>query len=143
MNRSLAVVLVVGLLASACASTDSTPKPAVGIYPAKGQTVEQQTRDTNECQTWAKQQSGYDPAMDTAKGAGIGLAVGAVVGAATGAAVGAATGAGAGTGAAAGAVIGGVGGGVGGGAYSYSKSKDGYDRAFAACMQGRGYSVAR
>jgi len=38
-------------------------------------------------------------------------------------------------------VIGGVGGAVGGGAYQYSKTKEGYERAYAACMQGRGYTV--
>ncbi len=25
--------------------------------------------------------------------------------------------------------------------YNYSKSKEGYDRAFSACMSGRGYTV--
>jgi hypothetical protein len=142
MSKGLALALVVGVLASGCASSEP-PKPSAAVYPAKGQTADQQGRDTSECQAWAKQNSGYDPTMETAKGAGIGLAVGAVVGAATGAAAGAATGAGAGRGAAAGAIIGGVGGGVGGGAYKYATSKDGYDKAFAACMQGKGYSVAR
>jgi len=28
-----------------------------------------------------------------------------------------------------------------GGAYQYSKSKEGYERAYGACMQGRGYAV--
>lgn len=139
MTRTLGIVLIASVLAG-CAST-SSPTPGVAVYPAKGQTAEQQGRDTQDCQTWAKQNSGFDPAMDTAKGAGIGAVIGAVAGAATGAAVGAATGTGAGTGAAAGAIIGGVGGGVGGGIYKYSKSKDGYDKAFAACMEGRGYSV--
>jgi len=143
MRRALAMVLVVGLLASACATGGSAQPSSVGVYPAKGQTVEQQNHDVQECLAWAKQQSGYDPTTETAKGAGVGLAVGAVAGAAVGAAVGAATGAGAGRGAAAGAVLGGVGGGVGGGAYQYSKTKDGHDRAYAACMQGKGYSVAR
>jgi hypothetical protein len=49
----------------------------------------------------------------------------------------------AGTGAAAGAILGGVGGTVGGGAYQYSKTKDGYEQAYSACMQGRGYTVGR
>ena len=38
------------------------------------------------------------------------------------------------------AVIGGVAGGVTGGVYKYSKSKEGYDQAYAACMNGRGYT---
>lgn len=141
MKREVSLVLAAGLVAG-CA-TSSSPTQSVATYPSKGQSAEQQAKDTRECDTWAKQQSGYDPATETAKGAGIGAAIGAVAGAATGAAVGAATGAGAGRGAATGAVIGGVGGGVGGGAYQYSKSKEGWQKAYAACMQGRGYSVSR
>lgn len=137
MKRNLSAVLVTMMLAG-CASSS---QPSAAVYPAKGQSAERQTKDSNECQAWAKQHSGYDPATETAKGAGIGAVVGAVGGAAVGAAVGAATGTGAGRGAATGAVLGGVGGAVGGGAYQYSKTKDGYDRAYAACMEGRGYTV--
>ena len=54
---------------SGCASAE---RPNVYAYPQKGQTAEQQSRDQAECQAWAKQQSGFDPAMDTAKGAGVG-----------------------------------------------------------------------
>ena len=136
--RKLAVPVICTVLFTGCASTSSTP--SVAVYPAKGQTAQQQQKDSDECVAWAKQQSGYDPAMDTAKGAGIGAVVGVVAGAATGAAVGAAAGS-AGTGAAVGAVVGGVGGATAGGTYKYVKSRDGYDRAFGACMQGRGYSV--
>ena len=137
MKQTLSVTFVAIVLAGCASST----QPSVAVYPAKGQTAQQQAKDDGECQGWAKQQSGYDPATETAKGAGIGAVVGAVGGAAVGAAVGAATGTGAGRGAATGAVIGGVGGAVGGGAYQYSKTKEGYDRAYAACMQGRGYTV--
>jgi hypothetical protein len=63
----------------------------------------------------AKQETGYDPATDTAKGAGVGAAVGALVGAAAGAAV--------------------------GGGYKYSKSKEGYEQAYATCMSHKGYQV--
>jgi len=124
---------------SGCASTPAG-QPAAHAYPQKGQTAAQQTRDTADCQAWAKQQTGFDPLTDSAKGAGVGALVGAVGGAAAGAAIGAATGR-AGTGAAIGAAAGGIGGAGVGGTYNYSKSKDGYDRAFAACMTGRGYSV--
>jgi hypothetical protein len=31
------------------------------VYPAKGQSPEQQKKDEYECYTWAAQQSGYDP----------------------------------------------------------------------------------
>ena len=83
------------------------------VYPAKGQSPDQQKKDEGECYTWAVQQSKYDPAnpppaaaaapppnttaTGTTKGAGArGAARGAVVGeivaddASTGAAVGAA-----------------------------------------------------
>jgi hypothetical protein len=124
---------------SGCASGPAA-QPSAYVYPQKGQTADQQARDTSECQGWAKQQSGFDPLTDTAKGAGVGALVGAVGGAAAGAAIGAATGH-AGTGAAIGAAAGGLGGAGVGGTYNYTKSRDGYDRAFSACMSGRGYTV--
>jgi hypothetical protein len=139
-DRVIAWVALGSVLAalSGCASAE---RPNVYAYPQRGQSVEQQSRDTAECQAWAKQQSGFDPARDTAVGVGVGAAIGALGGAAAGAAIGAATGTGAGTGAAVGATVGGLGGAAGGGTYAYSRSKDGYDRAFAACMGARGYSV--
>ena len=66
------------------------------VYPAKGQTPQQQQNDESACYTWAVQQSGFDPAKPpvpapaakpattatgTAPGAGVrGAARGAVVG---------------------------------------------------------------
>jgi outer membrane lipoprotein SlyB len=131
------VLAAFGAAVSGCASAE---RPNTYAYPSRGQTAEQQARDENDCRFWAKQQSGFDPATDTAKGAGVGALVGAVGGAAAGAAIGAATG-NAGRGAAIGAAAGGIGGAATGGVYNYSRSKDGYDRAFAACMQGKGYTV--
>ncbi|HEV2053846.1 MAG TPA: glycine zipper family protein [Methylomirabilota bacterium] len=131
--------IVVAAALSGCAS--STPAtPNVYAYPAKGQTTQQQAQDTSECQTWAKQQTGWDPTTSTAKGAGIGLAIGALTGAAAGAAIGAATGH-AGTGAAIGAAAGGVGGAAYGGTSQYGKGQAGYDQAFGACMSARGYTT--
>ena len=124
---------------SGCAS-GSAAQPSAYVYPQKGQTAAQQTRDTTDCQAWAKQQTGFDPLTDSAKGAGVGALVGAVGGAAAGAAIGAATG-NAGTGAAIGAAAGGIGGAGVGGTYNYTRAKDGYDRAFSACMAGRNYTV--
>jgi hypothetical protein len=140
-SRLVTWVSLVGLAAavSGCASGPAA-QPSAYVYPQKGQTAAQQARDTNECQAWAKQQTGFDPLTDSAKGAGVGALVGAVGGAAAGAAIGAATG-NAGTGAAIGAAAGGIGGAGVGGTYNYSKSKDGYDRAFSACMAGRNYTV--
>lgn len=137
MMRGLGALLVVVVLAG-CAT--STPQPSTYAYPLKGQSAAQQQRDAGECQAWAKQQTGYDPTMDTAKGAGIGAVLGAVGGAAAGAAIGAASG-NAGKGAAIGAATGGLGGAAVGGAIGYTKNKEGYEKAYGACMQGRGYSV--
>jgi hypothetical protein len=138
VRRACAVVVSMVILAG-CAST-GTPQSSAVAYPAKGQTAQQQQADSDSCVNWAKQQSGYDPAVDTAKGAGVGLLVGAVAGAAAGAAIGAAAG-NAGKGAAIGAAVGGVGGAATGGGYQYATSREGYDKAYSVCMQGRGYSV--
>src|SRR5881398_1012756 len=66
-------------------------------YPAKGQSADQQKKDDAACQTWATQQSGFDPAKPPpaaapaaappvtgsgarARGAAAGAAVGAITG---------------------------------------------------------------
>jgi hypothetical protein len=141
--RLAALGLAVGLGAG-CATTQSAPPPqsSVAAYPARGQTTEQQIRDSQDCAAWAQQQTGYSPAASTATGVGVGAAIGALGGAAAGAAIGAIAGD-PGKGAAIGAVTGAVGGGAIGGTMQYAKSKDGYDKAYAACMSGRGYSVSR
>jgi hypothetical protein len=128
------------------------------VYPAKGQSAQQQKKDEAECYSWAVQQSGFDPAkpqpqQPTAKppttatgttpGAGLrGAAGGAVVGAIAGDA---------GAGAAAGAVV----------ARAQSRRQNAaaaqqqqqqqqaatqqqqaaFGKARAACLEGRGYSV--
>jgi len=125
------VLLMFGAIVSGCASLE---KPNVAAYPSKGQSAEQQARDINECEAWAKQQSGYDPAKDT----GVGAVIGGLVGAAGGAAIGAAVGA-----PGKGAAIGAVTGAAGGSAIGFTKSKEGYEKAYAACMGARGYNVQR
>jgi len=88
------------------------------IYPAKGQSAAQQSKDEGECQTWAKNNTGVDPlalANQAAQPAPVSAAPqqggetsrarGAVKGAAAGAAVGAVAGD-AGKGAATGAAMG-------------------------------------
>ena len=137
LKRSVPAVLATIMLVGCASAT----QPSVAAYPAKGQSAEQQAKDGGECQTWAKQQTGFDPASEAGKGAAIGAVIGAIGGAAAGAAIGAASGGGAGKGAAVGVAVGGLGGAAGGGAYQYSKSKEGYDRAYGACMEGRGYTV--
>jgi hypothetical protein len=159
------VALPVLLLAGSSRAQD------IYIYPAKGQSQEQQDRDRYECHSWAVRQTGFDPsrpqtaASDTphatpnqppppqghvVRGAARGAALGAVGGAITGDA---------GTGAAAGAAMGGL---VGGmrrrqqrrqyqeqqqqvaaqaAINSQQSQRNAYHRAMAACLTGRGYTV--
>ena len=135
------------------------------IYPNKGQSPEQQEKDKYECYIWARQQTGSDP-MQTptatapppgqqapqggvARGAGRGALVGVTAGAIAGDA-----GKGAAIGAASGALIGGMrrqdqqrqqqqaqqqweqeq-------AANYANQRNNYNRAYGACLQGRGYTV--
>jgi hypothetical protein len=118
------------------------------VYPQQGQSAEQQQRDQGECHGWAVQQTGYNPGMAAAppsgpdgslvRGGARGAAVGAVAGAIAGDA---------GTGAAAGAAGGAL---IGGmrrrdqrrsAEAANAQGQQAYQRAFAACMSGRGYSV--
>ncbi|HTQ25910.1 MAG TPA: glycine zipper family protein [Candidatus Binataceae bacterium] len=135
------------------------------IYPQKGQSPEQQEKDRYSCHTWAVQQTGFDPSRaypsnpntldpqpyrpsqpHVLKGAGRGAALGAVGGAITGDA---------GKGAAAGAAMGGLAGGFRrrderrqqqmaqqhAQQSQVSQAGANYQRAMAACLDGRGYSV--
>jgi len=137
---ALACVLTLGI---AVASWAAHPY----VYPAKGQSTEQQQKDEWECHQWAVQQTGFDPSQPIEQSVPRYSAMG---GAARGAALGAAGGAiggNAGEGAAIGAAVGGL--------RSimrdrqaneaqqqaYSDASAGYDRAYGACLQGRGYTV--
>lgn len=135
------------------------------IYPDKGQSNEQMEKDKFECYNWAKKQTGFDPMevptatapppkQEAAKGgAGRGLFRGALTGAVIGGIAGDAG---------KGAAIGAVGGGVIGGARrneqkkeqahkeqqweqeqsaQYAQRRNSYNRAHAACLEGRGYTV--
>lgn len=131
-------ILTFAISVTGCATAPT--QSGYNVYPQRGQTPEQIGRDQSECQMWAQQQSGYTQGTEVAKGAGMGAVLGALGGAAAGAAIGAATGH-AGKGAAIGAATGGVGGAVLGGASAGTPNKEGYDRAYAVCMTGRGYGV--
>ena len=129
------------------------------VYPAKGQTPQQQKSDEAACYTWAVQQTGFDPAKapppqqaatppTTATGSTPGAGA---RGAARGAVVGEAVGGDAGAGAAAGAAV----------ARSQSRKQNAaaaqqgqqqaqaatqqqqatFAKARAACLEGRGYTV--
>jgi hypothetical protein len=129
------------------------------VYPAKGQTPEQQKKDEAACHSWAVQQTGFDPAKPQAAApaakppttaAGTTPGAGAR-GAARGAIVGEVVGGDAGTGAAVGAVA----------ARGQSRRQNAaasqqaqqqqqaasqqqqaaYGKARAACLEGKGYTV--
>jgi len=51
------------LAAVAFTLATSTAYAQLIIYPAQGQSPEQQNKDEAECYAWAKGQTGYDPAQ--------------------------------------------------------------------------------
>ncbi|NOR67291.1 MAG: hypothetical protein GQ528_08040 [Woeseiaceae bacterium] len=135
------------------------------VFPAKGQGQQQMEQDKFSCYSWAKQQTGFDPMevpkateappkQEAKKG---GLFRGAARGAAVGVAAGAIAGD-AGKGAAIGAASGGL---IGGmrrrdqarsqeqaeqqwaqdQAAQYAHRRNEYNRAYAACLEGKGYTV--
>lgn len=130
------------------------------VYPAKGQSAEQQKKDEYECHQWAVKQSGVDPTKPAPQAApapaapttATGTTPGAGLrGAARGAVVGEIVGGDAGAGAAAGAIA----------ARGQSRRQNAaheqqaaqqqqqaqaaqnasYGKARAACLEGRGYTV--
>ena len=129
------------------------------VYPKNNQTPEQTDKDKYDCYNWAKQQTGYDPSQPTqvaasSSSAGEGQVVKT---AARGAAVGAVAGAIAGD-AGKGAAIGAASGGLIGGMKkrdakqeakqqqqqqqaAASTAKTSYEKAYKACLEGKGYSV--
>jgi hypothetical protein len=128
------------------------------VYPAKGQSAQQQQKDQTECEAWAKQTTGVDPVAvaqaptpppGSTVGGGQRLG-GAARGAAGGALIGAIAGD-AGTGAGVGAVVGTMAGGRRARQERAQQQQQAeaqkqqtiatYYRAFAACMEGRGYAI--
>ena len=156
-NRTLRLGMV--LLVAAYLGGGQALGAELYIYPNKGQSPEQQSRDRYECHRWAVQQTGVDPTSAQAaqsppppppKG---GVFSGAAGGAALGA-IGGAIGGNAGKGAAIGAATGGLIGGVrqmqrgqsqqqaqANQAAQQQSALAAYDRALSACLSGRGYTV--
>ncbi len=157
-TSSFRIWILVALALAACITVVQVRAEPV-IYPAKGQSAEQQKQDEYSCYGFAKDQSAFDPmAAPTATTARPeqqqapavrGAARGALLGAAVGAVAGD-TGQGAAIGAAAGGTFGlmrkrdaerkdqeweqqqtAI----------YQQNRQNYDRAFSACMEGRGYTV--
>ncbi len=161
--RFIKLFAVLAVLSLVLAARGYAQDPVV--YPAKGQSPDQQQKDEFECYTWAKQQSGFDPMVvpqatapppqqqgrqssvvgGAARGAALGVVGGAIAGdAGKGAAIGAATGA------------------LFGGmrrnqqrqqqqqsqrqweqqqAAQYQNNRNNYNRALGVCLEGRGYTV--
>lgn len=132
------------------------------IYPSKGQSADQQNKDQGDCYVWAKQQTGVDPVAvaqaSSSQPAPAGpqgeRAKGALGGAAAGAVIGGVANDDAGKGAAVGAVVGTMAGGSRQRRTARAQQQQTqqvqqqnqgamatYNRAFAACMEGRGYVV--
>ena len=136
------------------------------IFPSKGQSEDQMEKDKFECYSWAKKQTGFDP-MEIPKATEPppqqqAKSGGAVRGAARGALAGAAVGKASGNSGSKGAKYGAGAGAVGGGmkqsgqkqadqkaqeqwekeqANNYMKNRNDYNRAYAACLEGKGYTV--
>jgi hypothetical protein len=155
MVRAMQLFLALAVLLFAFAAAAQRPI----VYPAKGQSAQQQGQDEGQCSVWAQQSTGIDPVMvasspapqQTGPAVGGGQrAGGAARGAAGGAAVGAIAGD-AGKGAAAGAVVGTMSGGRRARQQQASQNQQAqaqqqdlmqtYYRAYGACLEGRGYTI--
>jgi hypothetical protein len=153
LTKELTMKTALHFLVAALFATGASAQSIV--YPAKGQPPAQQKQDESQCHTWAVQQSKYDPANPPPQAQAPTTATGATRGSgARGAARGAVVGGivgdddGARTGAAAGALA--------GRAQSRRQNQaqqqqaspqqdqaglSTYNRARAACLEGRGYTV--
>jgi hypothetical protein len=143
--KSANLIAIASFIALSVAAASWAAHPYV--YPAKGQTAEQQQKDQYECHQWALQQTGFDPSQPVEQSVPRHSAMrGAARGAALGAAGGAIAGD-AGKGAAIGAAVGGLGTVMRdrraneAQQQAYSASTQSYDRAYGACLRGRGYTV--
>lgn len=154
-KTGLISILLAGLL-----GMDAVTASDLYVYPAKGQSADQQNKDEYECYQWAKRDTGFDPmaapttstpAPSTEQRRG-GVVRGGLGGAAIGAIVGNSDDA------AKGAAIGGLLGGMRQRsqnvsaqqereqweqqqANQYAGNRNNYNRAYAACLEGRGYTV--
>ena len=137
-NQSIVIAALIGL---SMATLNSGSVKAQFVYPQQGQSPQQQQNDEIDCSNWATQQTGYRPSGSSGSDGGI-ISNRALRGAARGAGIGAIAGAiggDAGTGAAIGGAVGGVSGGIRN--HDEQSRRQEFERAFATCMQGRGYSV--
>lgn len=128
---------------------------AQAVYPAQNQSPEQQAKDEAQCQQWAIDQSGYDPAHPPVAAQAQAAPVAGSGSRARGALRGAAVAEIAGGDAGKGAAVGAVGGGVrqrnqnraaasqanAAAEQQVQASESAFANARAACLEGRGYTV--
>jgi len=164
MNKITSDILIIFLITIVAAAAAYAQEPI--IFPAKGQSDEQMEQDKYACYTWAKKESNFDPMAvptasapppkqkETKASAGRGAVGGALLGAGLSKVTGGS--------AKKGAVVGGASGAVVGGSRKagtaeenkkanqqwaneqgaeYTKKRNHYNRAFSACMEGKGYTV--
>ena len=155
MMRARTAAVIAGCLA---AWMGTAAQAEVFVYPKKGQNQQQFEQDQFQCHKWATNESGVDPSQpvqaaappppppgSVARPAARGAAAGAVGGAIAGDA---------GKGAAIGAAVGATAGVVRRNRYNrevaaqnqqaqaqQTSNIDRYERAYGACMEGRGYQV--
>ena len=155
-NKTGSITLILAMMLG----TPSVIASDLYVYPAKGQSADQQSKDEYDCYQWAKRDTGFDPmavpttstpAPTTEQRQG-GVLRGALGGAAIGGIVGGSDDAGKG------AAIGGLLGGMRQRRHNveeeqqqaqweqqessqYANSRNNYNRAYAACLEGRGYTV--
>lgn len=153
MQRKTQVAIGAALLGLALAAAAQKPI----VYPAKGQSPAQQSRDDGECHVWAKQSTGIDPAAVAAappqqgQSGGAPVGKGMVGGALGGAVIGEIAGGHSGEGAAIGAIVGTRRGiqrqqqqqqqAATQQSQARQQTLNTYYRAYGACMSGRGYSI--
>lgn len=155
------IICLGGLLTTAAVAAQE-----VYVYPTKGQDAKQQEQDKYACYQWAREQSGFDPMQrpqttspppqtrEPTSSAGRGLLSGAIMGAIVGEIADDNAGKGAAIGAATGAIFGGARRNSQAQAAqqqeqqwaqqqaaSYEYQRQNYNRAYAACLEARGYSV--
>ena len=158
-NRRFFIILPLTVLFCFSAVFLSTAGAEMFVYPAKGQSKDQQSKDEYACHQWAVQQTGFDPTKQqpvssgkSSSGGGEvvkGGAVGALLGLGIGSLAGK-SGAGAAIGAGAGALFGGL--------SKHDKDKqqeaatkqaqanrqaqmNKYNKAKQACLEAKGYTV--
>ena len=142
-------ILTACMLAAIMAATAHAAQEPI-VFPAKGQSADQTEKDKYSCYSWAKGQTGFDPMQAPTATAPPPEKKGGVVKGAAGGAIAGDAGKGAAIGAASGGIIGDARRAKSnkeqeqyaqGQAAGYDQKRSTYNRAWGACMEGKGYTV--